>query len=137
MKIHFLLPILFVLVACNVSQYRGNNIVTHKSSSLLDKIQGSWDAQKIEYASGYVDKDPRRSFEFDLHGFFEVRFFYQGEYRIKSNLYEVEDDQIKLINKNTNEIFEIVEVVEITNQTFTIQSIFPKESKYTVHMIRS
>lgn len=126
-----------LLTSCNISQYKGNNITRHHAPTLTQKIQGFWEANKVVYESGYVDKDPRRSFEFDLHGFFQVRYEYKDEFRIRTNLYEVDKNQIKLLNQETFEVYEIVEVEEITQDTFVIKSIYPENAKYTVHMIRS
>lgn len=124
------------LISCNLSQYKGNNIVRYQAPTLKQKIQGEWKADKVVYDFGLIDNDPKRSFVFDLHGFFKVSYFYKDQWRVKNNFYAVEKDQIHLINRETMEVYEIAEVIEVTRTTLVLSTISPKENKYTVHMIR-
>lgn len=136
MKTIFSIAFTCLLLSCKQSQYKGNNIVRYQPPSLKQKIQGNWNTQKVVYDFGLIDNDPKRQIEFDLHGFFEVKYFYKDEWRIKTNFYAVEDDQIHLINKETMKVYEIAEVTKVTSTTLVISTITPIDNKYTVHMTR-
>ncbi|MEX1003464.1 MAG: hypothetical protein WDZ35_15200 [Crocinitomicaceae bacterium] len=123
-------------ISCTTVKNSSINPPPSPFSSLERKIQGFWEADKVEYAIGYTDNNPQRSFEFDKHGFFQVTFYYKSDYRIKANLFKVEDEQIKLINKNTHEVFEILKIKEITSSNLTLQTIYPKNNTYTVYLQR-
>jgi hypothetical protein len=130
------LIMLFALIGCQVKSVSNPVRVKAIPESTKTKILGQWELSKVVYYGRFEDNEQKRSFEFESNNFFTVHTKNDGSTLSKTNLYSAEGNHIKLINMDSYEVFEIMEIDSLSTTEMVLKSIYPEDLRQTIYAYR-
>jgi hypothetical protein len=139
-KLFFVLIILSsqIFGACSFKKLSGSQYITRPAKlTTKKKLIGEWRLDKVVYYDRFEETEQHRFFEFEQNNFFSVSFQESDTMRTKTNLFEVyKEKYIKLINMNTFQTYETMEIIQLSRDSIILKSIYPEDLSQAIFASR-
>lgn len=131
----FIIPL---FSSCSFKKLSDSQYITRPTKMTTKrKLLGEWSLDKVVYYDRFEETDQKRFFEFEQNNFFSVSFQESDSMVSKTNLFEVyKEKYIRLINMNTFNIYETMEIVKLDADSIVLKSVYPEDLNQTIFASR-